>query len=191
VRGIPAQLLSAFALILFLSSPAFSATINVTANATDTLNGANGQCSLREAITNINNATGTYNDCTATGSYGTSDTINIPAGTYTTTLAGLEDLNATGDYDILKSVSIVGAGASTTIINGGGLDKAFQIIWTYTVSISGVTITGGGMVYGGGGIYNDGTLTITNSTGIICQATLPAGSLEPGICKTKTLCWAH
>ena len=36
-------------LVLFLASPAFSATINVTANATDTL-GGNGQCSIREAI---------------------------------------------------------------------------------------------------------------------------------------------
>jgi hypothetical protein len=48
VRGIPA-LLTSFALVLFLASPAFSATINVTANATDTL-GGNGQCSIREAI---------------------------------------------------------------------------------------------------------------------------------------------
>jgi CSLREA domain-containing protein len=49
-RGIPAQLLTALALILFLASPAFSATINVSASASDVLNGANGQCSLREAI---------------------------------------------------------------------------------------------------------------------------------------------
>lgn len=41
------------ALIALLSFPAMSATIDVTANATDALNGADGQCSLREAITNI------------------------------------------------------------------------------------------------------------------------------------------
>jgi CSLREA domain-containing protein len=44
-----------------------SATINVTTNATDTLNGADGQCSLREAITNINNSATTYADCAPTG----------------------------------------------------------------------------------------------------------------------------
>jgi hypothetical protein len=37
-RGIPAQLLTALALVLFFASPAMSATINVTANAPDVLN---------------------------------------------------------------------------------------------------------------------------------------------------------
>jgi len=167
-RGIPAQLITAFALILFLASPAFSATINVTANAPDEL-GANGSCSLREAIQNINDGVTTFTDCAPTGAYGTSDTINIPAGTYTTTLAGSEFLNANGSYDIMNSVSIVGAGASTTTINGGGLDRVF-FIYQYTtgglvVSISGVTVTGGVPANGyGGGIYNYGTLNVTNST---------------------------
>jgi hypothetical protein len=39
-RGIPAQLLTA--LILFLASPAMSATINVTASAPDVLNRRTG-----------------------------------------------------------------------------------------------------------------------------------------------------
>lgn len=146
--------LAAF-IILFtgiVSAPA--ATINVTASATDTLNGADSQCSLREAITNINNGTGTFGDCIATGAYGTSDTINIPAGTYTTTTS----------YNIAKNVSLVGAGAGTTTINGGGLTRVFYITGAYTVSISGITITGGN-TDSGGGIYNGGgTLTVTDST---------------------------
>jgi hypothetical protein len=172
-----------------------SATIAVTANAPDVLNGANASCSLREAITNINNGALTYADCPNTGgAYGASDTINIPAGTYTTTIATtIENLNADGDYDILRSVAIVGAGAGSTIIDGGAIaDRVFHIPGAFTVSISGVTIqngtagaTSGGGIYSangntltitnstisgnttggsGGGIYNWGTLTVTNST---------------------------
>jgi CSLREA domain-containing protein len=131
-----------------LASHSMAATINVTSYATDTLNGADSQCSLREAITNINNGATTYADCIPSGSYGTGDTINIPAGTYTTAIAGTgDDLNASGDYDINKSVSIVGTGASSTTINGGGLDRVFHIGPDFTrivaASISGVTITGG------------------------------------------------
>ena len=77
-------ILAAFIILFTGIESAHTATINVTANATDTLNGADGQCSLREAITNINNGATTYTDCVPTGDYGTSDTINIPAGTYTT-----------------------------------------------------------------------------------------------------------
>ncbi|HLB38251.1 MAG TPA: choice-of-anchor Q domain-containing protein [Gemmatimonadales bacterium] len=152
------------------------AIITVTANASDTLDGADGQCSLREAITNINNGASIYADCAPTGGvYGDNDTISIPAGTYNTTIAGPgEDANATGDYDILKfwfqnkSVAIVGAGAGSTTINGNGLDRVFDIDPLGTggvvVSISGVTIAGGGADYtNGGGIQNDGTLFVNNS----------------------------
>lgn len=153
--------------LLFGIVPAHAATLNVTANAPDVLNGANASCSLREAITNINNSAATYADCANTGAaYGTGDTINIPAGTYTTTLVGAgEGFNATGDYDINRSVAITGAGAGASIINSGGMDRVFDITGAYTVSISGVTITGGNTaaIGAGGGIQNLGTLTVTNS----------------------------
>ena len=160
--------------LLFGIVPAQAATLNVTANAPDVLNGANASCSLREAITNINNTATTYADCANTGAaYGTSDTINIPAGTYTTTIAGAnENLNATGDYDINRNVAIVGAGSSATIINGGGIDRVFHanalFVIGVVISISDVTITGGNalavLAIHGGGIRNDinGALTITN-----------------------------
>ncbi len=152
--------------ITVFASPAKSATIDVTANATDTLDGANAQCSLREAIQNINDGATTYADCAPTGAYGASDTINIPAGLYTIAIATTnEDLNADGDFDINKSVSIVGAGAGSTIINGGGIDRVFHITGAYAVSIAGVTIQNGNTAGAGGGIYNDsGTLSVTDST---------------------------
>ncbi len=151
--------LKAFFLVMILFtvvSSANAATIVVN-TVTDEQN-TNGQCSLREAITNINNGATTYSDCAPADAYGTSDTINIPAGMYTT---------ASSSYNVAANVSIVGAGAGTTIINGNSLDRVF-VIGAYTVSISGVTITGGNTwaswAVGGGGILNTGTLTITNST---------------------------
>ena len=146
--------LAAFTIMSIGIESAHAATINVTASATDTLNGSDSQCSLREAIININDGASTYADCPNTGTYGTSDTINIPAGTYTTT---------SSSYNIAKNVSIVGVGAGTTTINGNSLDRVF-VIGAYTVSISGVTITGGNTSANyGGGIYNNGTLTIADS----------------------------
>ena len=157
-------------LFFIVTGHAQAATLTVN-TASDELN-TNGQCSLREAVTNINSSSTTHSDCAPSGAYGTGDTITVPAGTYTITIAGAgEELNATGDYDILKSVAIVGAGSSSTFINGGGLDRVFHIDpvgqgfgTVVSVSIAGVTITGGLAtgVYGGG-IHNFGTLTVTNS----------------------------
>ena len=146
-------------MFMSLAAPlcADAATINVTASATDTLNGSDGQCSLREAITNINNGASTYADCLHSGAYGTSDTINIPAGTYTTVIT---------TYTISKNVSIVGASAGTTIIDGNALGRVFYIAdGPYAVSISGVTIQHGSAAnYGGGIAIWSGTLTVANST---------------------------
>src|SRR6185295_11361361 len=61
-----------------------------------------GNCSLRDAIEAANAA--------PSGS----DTINIQAGNYVLSGSAGEDGNATGDLDIIQSVHIVGAGATTT-----------------------------------------------------------------------------
>ena len=62
----------------------------------------------------------------------------LPAGTYTLTRAGTnEDAAATGDLDITQNLTITGAGAATTIIDGNQLDRVFQNHGA-TVTISGV-----------------------------------------------------
>jgi len=56
-----------------------------------------------------------------------------------------------------KSVSLVGAGAAQTTISGGG--PVLTIALTASVTIRGVTISGGDTADSGGGISNGGTLT--------------------------------
>ena len=72
------------------------------------------------------------------------------------------------ELQITSSLTITGAGASTTIIDGNKSarpnGRVLVIGSGITVNISGVTIRNGGTGGGGGGIFNVGTLTLTNST---------------------------
>ncbi len=107
---------------------------------------------------------------------GGANKIVIPAGRYRLTIppsteagfAGPSDASA-GDLAIEDgTLTIVGAGARRTIVDGNHLDRVFSIANVATVSIKDLTITGGDSTGGGtskeidmgGGIYNTGTLTL-------------------------------
>ena len=147
------------AVVLAWTTTALGATFTVTKTA-DTNDGTcDADCSLREAIIAANANAG-------------ADTVVVPAGTYVLMLLGSgEDFAATGDLDIRGDLTLTGAGAATTTIDGNGAsadpDRVFQII-SGSVSISGVTVQNGNSVGTGsfgGGIYTlSGTLTFTNST---------------------------
>jgi len=143
-------------LFLFLVVPDLlqAATFTVTKTA-DTNDGAcDADCSLREAIVAANVATD-------------ADTINLPAGTYTLTITGRdEDFAATGDLDIRADVTLAGAGAGTTIIDGGGIDRVLAtVVGGLAITISDVTIQNGSVPTGGGagaGMSAFGTFTLNN-----------------------------
>jgi hypothetical protein len=90
------------------------------------------------------------------------DAITVPALTVSLT---------SGQILVSKSVTIAGAGARQTIISGTGQSRVFEVTGG-TVSISGVTVTGGdgfdvpgGAAGDGGGILVEaGTLTLADST---------------------------
>jgi hypothetical protein len=115
----------------------------------------NGVCTLRAAIMEANHTPG--------GPH----TISLPRGLYALTIPG-NGGETNGDLDITASMSIIGAGSSTTIIDGNHNitgNRVFIIDSTTIVSISGVTVRNGRVTIGsGGGIDNSGTLTLTNST---------------------------
>ena len=133
-------------------------TVNTTA---DELN-SDGDCSLREAIQAAN--TDAAVDACPAGSG--DDTITLPAGTYTLSIAGTgEDSNATGDLNILTNLTINGAGADATIIDGGAIDRVLHIPPSSTsLEIMGATVQNGSSDSDGGGIFNFGTLILIDST---------------------------
>jgi hypothetical protein len=168
--------------VLALGTPAcaLGASIAVTTTS-DTL--AAGQCSLRAAISAANTDAAVGGCPAGSGA----DTVRVPAGHYTLTLAGPnEDANATGDLDLTSAIAIVGAGASTTTVDAAGIDRVFDVHEGANARIEGLTITGGhapdaagggaGPTAGpgedsvgeagapqasaGGGIYNEGSLTL-------------------------------
>ena len=136
-----------------LPDPTF--TVNTTSDTVDKNPGdgvcadINNKCSLRAAIMEANAFPGT-------------DTIMVPNGTYTLTIARAatppEDASS-GTLDVTDSVNIIGSGQSTTIIQGGtqgastgspnGVDKVFSFnqdinaFTNATVSVSSLTIQNG------------------------------------------------
>jgi uncharacterized repeat protein (TIGR01451 family)/CSLREA domain-containing protein len=76
---------------------------------------ASGNCTLRAAIQEANQLAG-------------ADTITLPAGRFQLALPGPgEEAAATGDLDITSDLIITGSGATSTVIDGGGLDRVFDI----------------------------------------------------------------
>jgi len=134
-----------------------AATITVT-TATDELN-TDGDCSLREAV-RAANTNAAVDACTA-GQNTETDTITVPAGTYTLTVAGSDNDAAVGDLDLRDNAAvddliITGAGAATTIIQacaveqlaadcpmGQGIVDRVLNVFDAHVAISGVTIRHG------------------------------------------------
>ena len=109
----------------------------VLATFTVTNTNDSGAGSLREAITNAN-------------ANAEADVINLPAGTYTLT---------SGELDITSEVTITGAGAGTTIIDGNSDSRVFHLNDSNsTLTLTDLTIQGGDTTGDGGGIFvNDGS----------------------------------
>ena len=131
--------------------------VTTTADTVDNFTGdgicadASSQCSLRAAVQEADQLGG-------------SSVINVPAGTYTLSL---------GQLLFTANISLVGAGARTTSIIQGGVQRVIEVS-AGTSSISGVLIQGGDTLSNsgepnegvGGGIWVDspGTLSVSYST---------------------------
>ncbi len=118
-------------------------------------NDGSNNCTLRAAIQEAN-------------ALGGSHTINLSAFTYTLTRSGIDDTAQDGDLDITSTITITGAGARSTIIDGNGsviADRVFHIHGSGGATISSVKIQNGNISGSfGGGISNLGTLTLDSVT---------------------------
>lgn len=139
---------------------------------------SNGQCSLRAALMEANQA--------LAGSV-----ITLPAGSYPMLIANDLDDTASydGDFDIRETMTLVGAGPHLTTVSADGSDGVFHVLGNATVTLSGMTITGGVRGYGGGGVRVDDpstTLTLDNVVIINNVASDGAGLYSSGASITLT-----
>lgn len=81
------------------------------------------------------------------------DEIELPAGVYALTLgpAG-ETGNAGGDLDVHATLTIRGAGALSTALDGGGADRVLQSVGG-ALTLEDLTVRGGSAPEGGAGIW--------------------------------------
>jgi hypothetical protein len=134
------------ALALALAGPAPAATYIVDRFDDSTIQTCSilfNDCALRGAIIKANQHPGT-------------DTVNLGTGTYTLTIAGVnEDLCQTGDLDVLDNLIIEGEGPERTFIDAAGIDRVLHMLAAgEQLTIQGVTITGGNAGnQPGGGIH--------------------------------------
>ena len=179
------RLRSALALAFVLVAPvSFASTITV--NGFGDVLATDGVCTLREAILNANGNAAAWPDCAAGSG---ADVINLPAGTITMAIPGIvEDGGATGDFDVIDSVTINGSAAGTTI-DANSLDRVFDInsnifsgmtLSPITVAMSNVQLTRGNAVGDGGGmaVYRLSTVTLTNVAISSCRTNNDAGGIS-------------
>jgi cysteine-rich repeat protein len=123
-------------------------SVDTTVDAVDATPGdgvcatASGDCALRAATEEANALAGP-------------DEIDLPAGLYLLTLAGPpEDAGASGDLDVREGLRLIGAGATTTIIDAGGatpvLEAGVSILPPplAVLEIAGVTLRNGALESG-------------------------------------------
>jgi len=136
--------------MLPVAAPAATITVNTTADdSTDD----NSQCTLREALANVNAAADTTNGDCAAGT-GTGDTV-----IFGLTLPAKITL-ALGALVVAQDVTIVGPATGSLRISGKGASRVLHFT-SGTSSVSDLTIEKGSAA-SGGAIVNEGVLTLTN-----------------------------
>ena len=136
-----------------LAAAPAAAAVFFPGKTADTADGAcDADCSLREAVIAANAAGG-------------SNVIVLGPGTYVLTRGGAgEDAAATGDLDVTSDLTVLGAGAASTIVDGAALDRVFDVRPGARLELVGVTVQNGRVdADGGGAIRNAGALALTRS----------------------------
>lgn len=154
-----------------IAAPAASAG-TITPNTTvDQLNAA-GECSLREAV-RFANDDATSGGCTdSANSAGDADTIVLAGGEYDLIRVGASDeTNVNGDLDVTDDLTIQGAGAEVTGIDGNGSltsDRVLDVAAFPAVALltlSGLTVHDGATTQAGGAVEvsSSSDLTVVDS----------------------------
>ncbi len=162
-----------FAVLLAVPRPVAATTffVDSTTDAVDALPGDGlcatlaAECTLRAAVQEANAFAGP-------------DDVMLPAGTYLLTRVGIESAAMDGDLDVHADLTVTGAGASTTVIDGNDAVGIFEV-YAGSLAVSGVTIQRGNSEKFdgfGGGIYAIIPLAVTD-----CIITRNWGGVGGGI----------
>jgi predicted outer membrane repeat protein len=146
-------------------------TVDSTADAIDPSPGDNlcqVPCTIRTAIQMANAAAGPDEILFDPSLNGQALQLGIPGDK--------EDASATGDLDVTESLTITGNGAANTIVDGGDVDRVFDLR-AGTVSITGVTIRNGTAAFRpppndhlgeiGGGLRTTGAAVVTVNDSVV------------------------
>ena len=186
-----APVLAALVTAAVLAGPASAATfvVNSTADTLDTNVGngvcltSAGTCTLRAAIQEAN-------------AQSNPDTIQVPAGIYTLVRNG--GGNTAGDFDVIRPLTIVGAGAGLTILDGGqppsgsppsrrALDRLIDVSsGAGNVTLAGLTLRegwtsdeGGALrIFSRGLVRLDGVAVVDSSAGTLGGAVYAANTVS-------------
>lgn len=114
---------------------------------------------------------------------GIAESIELPEGTFALTFRGSnEDAAATGDLDVLGEITLIGAGAALTIIDGKKLkDRAFDVHAGARLTGSRFTVRSakaGKGGDGGGGFLNTGELNLSEMAIERCSSFDDGGAIE-------------
>jgi len=153
-----AAALAAPAGVSFTVNSANDAVADFTNDAAHTIcrtNVANSTCTLRAAIMNANRLAG-------------GATIILPAGSYSLGIPEVDpDGETNGNLNISTTVTLAGAGAASTVIDGGQLDNLFRVAPGAALTVTGVTLQNGRasvvITQRGGAIDNHGWLRLADS----------------------------
>jgi subtilisin family serine protease/6-phosphogluconolactonase (cycloisomerase 2 family) len=91
--------------------------------------------------------------------------VVLPPGHYQLSTAGtVEDAAASGDLDIARELTITSDGTGQVTIDAEGIDRVFHVLSNGSLTLNGVTLTGGNVTAeDGGGILNEGVLFVLDS----------------------------
>ena len=88
---------------------------------------------------------------------GSAPTLYVCPGTY------LGHLSSDGGFAIGRAVTVIGAGAEQTILDGNNQRRVLAITANVPVTLQALTITRGSDAFGGGGIHTIGDLTLIDA----------------------------
>ena len=150
-----AALIAGLALTVLPATAVRAASIVV--NRGDDFSAADGQCTLREAISAANTDTATGGCAAGSGA----DTITFAPGLTGPIKLTTDQLSISGDLTITGP----GANALTVQRSDAANTPLFRVfsIASGTVTITGLKITNGNRASNGGGIFNSGNLTVAAS----------------------------